>query len=80
MTKRKSPPFSIGDTVRERGRTRLLTVSHIDETPILRWFICSDGHAYDEDRLRLVKRAGTVTNEMYEVLTKLNEIDEKGAM
>lgn len=78
--KRNSPPFSIGDTVRERGRTRLLTVTYVDETPILRWFICSDGQAYDEDRLRLVKRVDAVTNEMYEILTKLNEIDEKGAM
>lgn len=75
-----TPQFQRGDIVRERGRTRLLTVMYVDETPILRWFICSDGHAYDEDRLRLVKRADEATNKMYEVLTILNEIDEKGAM
>ncbi|MFE4202114.1 hypothetical protein [Aneurinibacillus aneurinilyticus] len=78
MTKRNSPLFSVGDTVRERWRTRLLTVESVVETPILRWYIVSSGMAFDEDRLRLVKRADEETNEVYEILTKLNEEDSKG--
>lgn len=76
--KRNSPLFSVGDTVRERWRTRLLTVESVVETPILRWYIVSSGMAFDEDRLRLVKRADEETNEVYEILTKLNEEDSKG--
>ncbi|NMF00029.1 hypothetical protein [Aneurinibacillus aneurinilyticus] len=76
--KRNSPLFSIGDTVRERGRTRLMTVVRVEDTPILRWYIVNSGMAYDEDRLHLVKRADEETNDVYEILTKLNEEDSKG--
>ncbi|WP_276914077.1 hypothetical protein [Aneurinibacillus aneurinilyticus] len=75
--KRNSPLFSVGDTVRERFSTRLLAVESIVETPILRWYVCNS-MAYDEDRLHLVKRADEETNEVYRILTKLNEEDSKG--
>jgi hypothetical protein len=76
--KRNSPLFSVGDTVRERWRTRLMTVVRVEDTPILRWYIVNSGMAYDDDRLLLVKRADEETNEVYEILTKLNEEDAKG--
>jgi hypothetical protein len=76
--KRNSPLFSVGDTVRERYSTRLMTVVRVEDTPILRWYIVNSGMAYDEDRLRLVKLADEEPNEIYEVLTKLNEEDAKG--
>lgn len=68
--------FQRGDIVRERGRTRLLTVSKVEQTPIIRWIITENGVAYDYNRLILVKRAHEPENDKYQWLTKLNEEDD----